>query len=115
MATTGINPNPAYTAITLAGLSVPGNADPSMRKFLSAVKQHLELAHGSSTGASKERFVTLEELRKAGLISVGTKRGRAEIISTAEGQAADTATTSVAAAAETDFTYLEDPTPRQRR
>jgi len=81
------NPNPAYKSNILAGLQVPASADPEMRKFLQALKQHVELSHGSK-GQPNGRFVTVEDLRKAGLAEVAVKGGRSELVSLA-GQADD--------------------------
>jgi hypothetical protein len=72
------NPNPALKKNILAGLSVPAGLGPELSRFLRAVKQHLQLSHGTK-GQPKERFVTIDELRLAGLIEVAIKGERAEI------------------------------------
>jgi hypothetical protein len=97
------NPNPAYKKNVLAGLAVPTSVqDPQLRNFLAALKQHIELAHGNK-GQPKSRFVTLDDLAKAGLATIGVIRNRGEIVSTAE-----TTTTSVASTNVTALGNLDD-------
>jgi hypothetical protein len=73
-----MNPNPEFRKNILAGLSVPSGLAPELARFLRAVKQHLQLSHGTK-GQPKERFVTVDELRAIGLIDVATRGGRSEV------------------------------------
>jgi len=91
------NPNPAFKKNILAGLSVPTSVlDPALRVFLQRVKEHVELSHGNS-GQPKERFVTLSDLKDAGLISdIAVVRRRGEIAKTASATGAASASASSA-------------------
>lgn len=102
------NPNPAFKKNTLAGLSVPTSVqDPNLRVFLQKLKEHIELSHGNS-GQPFERFVTLDDLKKAGIApALVTKRGRGEISKTASSERARS-TTAAAAAGATNLSGLND-------
>jgi hypothetical protein len=80
------NPNPSHKKNTLAGLSVPTSiGDPNLSRFLQSLKQHVELIHGN-LGQPRERFVTLDDLQRAGLVDIAVKGGRGEIINAAATQ-----------------------------
>ena len=79
------NPNPTQKKNILAGLSVPTSVtDAALRRFLQAIKQHIELGHGNK-GQPLARFVTVDELKLAGLIDVGIRGNRAVIADKARG------------------------------
>lgn len=72
------NPNPNARRNIKPGLSVPAGLDPELEKFLRAVKEHLQGNDGTK-GQPLERFVTLEDLKRIGLIDTMVKGGRGEI------------------------------------
>lgn len=70
------NPNPNRRKNIKPGLSVPADLNhPELEKFLQGVKEALQGADGTR-GQPLERFVTLQDLKDAGLINTGVKNGR---------------------------------------
>lgn len=73
------NPNPSVRKNILPGLQVPAGLPTELEKFLQGVKEHLQVLQGI-LGQPKERAVTLADLERIGLVKLGTKGGRSEII-----------------------------------
>jgi hypothetical protein len=62
----------------LPNVDAPQVQDKSLRQYMEGVKEHLRMYEGDS-GAPKERFVTVEELETAGLVSTKIQQGFALI------------------------------------
>lgn len=56
--------------------NVPRGLDPEVEKFLTKLKEAVEIAFGKSNrGSPLDRFVTVRELENAGLSSMALKKG----------------------------------------
>jgi len=62
----------------LPNIDVPQTDNQALRDWAEGIKEHLRMYEGDS-GAPKERFVTLEELEAAGLVTLETKQNFATI------------------------------------
>lgn len=62
----------------LPGLEVPITKDQELRRFLEAVSEHLSV-HEGERNAPKERFVTVDDLDRAGVITTKVRSGFASI------------------------------------
>lgn len=62
----------------LPSIDVPRTGDDSIDRALLGIQEHLRLYEGS-TGAPKERFVSLEELEASGIVQLSVQRGFASI------------------------------------
>lgn len=71
------NPNTSFQKNILPGLQVPAGLPPDLAKFLRAVKEALQGGHGT-LGQPGERFVTVAELERIGVVRTVTKGGRME-------------------------------------
>lgn len=88
------NPNPNARRNIKPGLSVPAGLDPELEKFLRAVKEHLQGNDGTK-GQPLERFVTLDDLKRIGLIDTMVKGGRGEIKTLRAGTGTDLTSAAV--------------------
>lgn len=101
------NPNPNRRKNIKPGLSVPADLNhPELEKFLQGVKEALQGADGTR-GQPLERFVTLQDLKDAGLINTGVKNGRG-IITELLVPEAETESTSSGGSGEIDDTGAQD-------
>lgn len=72
------NPNPGFQRQKRAGLQVPAGLSPDLARFLQGLKEAVQSSQGT-LGQPQERFVSVSELERLGVVRSVLKGGRAEL------------------------------------